>query len=114
MQKQNEKGVTREATLVNSEQEDSYKNNSLVYNIDSNIYKDVGTSTVDAFYENIEEFKAAIEELMKIFMGFLPRQNNYSSTYHTANNTGIQQDYWTTFIRVIKRVKLYQMDGCGC
>lgn len=78
MQKQNEKGVTREATLVNSEQEDSYKNNSLIYNIDSNIYKDVGTSTVDAFYENIEEFKAAIEELMKIFMGFLPRQNNYS------------------------------------
>lgn len=111
MQKQNEKGVTRETTLVNSEQEDGYKNDSLVYNIDSNIYKDVGTSTIDAFYENIEEFKAAIEELMKIFMSFLPR-HSYSYTPQTENNTGIKQDYWTTFIRVIKRVKFYQRGGC--
>ena len=97
---------------TNPEQKDGYKNDSLVYYIDSNIFKTFGAEeSIEAITEAI---KADIEAFVELIKGLLkPRNRDYIFTYaNDSSRQGINPNYWTTFIRVIKRVKIYQMVGC--
>lgn len=114
MQNQNntEKEFVEASTSTNPEQKDGYENDSLVYYIDSNIYKTIGAEeSLEAISEiikaDIEAFVQLIKDLIK------PRNCDYIFTYaNDSSKCGINPNYWTTFVRMIKRVKFYQMVGC--
>ncbi len=97
---------------TNSEQKDGYKNDSLVYNSDSNIYKTFGAE--ESLEGIAEAIKADIEAFVQLIKGFLkPRNCDYVvASRNDSSKCGINPNYWTTFIRVIKRMKFYQMVGC--
>lgn len=113
MQNQNtEKEFVEACTSTNPEQKDGYKNDSLVYNSDSNIFKTFGAE--ESIEGITEAIKADIEAFVELIKGFLkPRNCDYIFTCpNDSSRQGINPNYWTTFIRVIKRMKFYQMVGC--
>ena len=89
---------------TNPEQKDGYKNDSSVHNnIQSNIFKTFG---VDESIEAISEvIKADIEAFVELIKGLLkPCNCDYIFTYaNDSSRQGINPNYWTTFIRVLKR-----------
>lgn len=113
MQNQNtEKEFVEACTSTNPEQKDGYENDSSLYNNDSNIFKTIGASeSIEAISEiikaDIEAFVQLIKDLIK------PRNCDYIFTYaNDSSRCGINPNYWTSFVRVVKRVKFYQMGGC--
>lgn len=106
-----EKEFVEVSAPTNPEQE-SYKNDSLVYYMDSNIYKTIGAEeSLEAISEiikaDMEAFVQVIKDLIK------PRNCDYIFTCpDDSSRQGINPNYWTTFVRVIKRMKFYQMVGC--
>lgn len=114
MQNQNtEKEFVEACTSTNPEQKDDYKNDSLVYNnIESNRYKTFGAE------ESIEAIAAVIKADIEAFVELIkdlikPRNCDYVFTYpNDSSRCGINPNYWTTFVRVIKRMKFYYMVGC--
>lgn len=93
-----------------SSKQDGHKNDFSVYNIDFNIYKDVGTSNEDVLINTLKV-------LVKIFDDFFgdlmkkPRNSDYTLS-QGCSIKGISQSYWTTFARVIKREGFCQRNGC--
>ena len=98
---------------TNPEQKDGYKNDSSVHNnIQSNIFKTFG---VDESIEAISEvIKADIEAFVQLIKDLIkPRNRDCAFTCpDDSSRQGINPNYWTTFIRVLKRMKFYQMVGC--
>ena len=115
MQNQNntEQEFVEVSAPTNSEQKDGYKNDSSVHNnIQSNIYKTIGAE--ESLEGIAEAIKADIEAFVQLIKGFLkPRNCDYIFTCpNDSSRCGINPNYWTTFIRVLKRMKFYQMVGC--
>ena len=105
MQNQNntEKEFVEVPAPTNPEQKDGYKNDSLVYYIDSNIYKTFGTE------ESIEAIAAVIKADIEAFVQLIkdlikPCSCDYIFTYaNDSSKCGINPNYWTSFVRVLKR-----------
>lgn len=110
MQKQYEE---RESTGVPSpadSEQNGYENDFSVYNIDSIIYKDVGTSNEDVLINTLK----ALVKIFDDFFGDLmkkPRNCDYTLSQGFSIQ-GISQSYWTTFARVIKCEGFCQRNGC--
>ena len=106
MKMQNQNNTEQEFVEVpaptNPEQE-SYKNDSSVYNnIEFNIFKTFGEESIEAISAvikaDIEAFVQLIKDLIK------PRNRDYIFTYANDNRRcGINPNYWTSFVRVLKR-----------
>ena len=111
-QYEEEQESARVCAPADSEQKDGYKNDSLVYYIDSNIFKTFGAE--ESLEGIAEAIKADIEAFVQLIKGFLkPRNCDYIFTCpNDSSKQNINPNYWTTFIRVIKRMKFYQMVGC--
>ena len=114
MQNQNtEKEFVEACTSTNPEQKDGYKNDSLVYNnIESNILKTFGAE--ESIERITEIIKADIEAFVQLVKDLIkPCNCDYIFTCpDDSSRCGINPNYWTTFVRVIKRMKFYQMVGC--
>ncbi|MEL7664129.1 MAG: hypothetical protein AAGU10_08370 [Methanosarcina mazei] len=97
---------------TNPEQKDGYKNDSLVYISDSIILKTFGAE--ESIKSITEIIKADIEAFVQLVKGLLKPCNCdcIFTSESTSSRCGINPNYWTTFVRVIKRVKFYQMVGC--
>lgn len=114
MQNQNtEKEFVEVSASTNPEQKDGYKSDSLVHiNIQSNILKTFGAE--ESIKSITEIIKADIEAFVQLVKGLLKPCNCdcIFTSESTSSRCGINPNYWTTFVRVIKRVKFYQMVGC--
>lgn len=102
MQNQYEgKEFVEASTSTNPEQENGYKNDLSVHNnIESNRYKTFDTveALIQAIKADMEAFVQLIEDLIK------PRNFDYIfASKNDSRRQGINQSYWTTFVRVIKR-----------
>ncbi|AKB68265.1 hypothetical protein MSMAL_1722 [Methanosarcina mazei LYC] len=98
-----EQESARVCAPADSEQKDGNKNDSLVYNIDSNIYKTIGAE--ESIAAIAEVIKADIEAFVELIKGLIkPRNCDYIFTYaNDSSKCGINPNYWTSFVRVLKR-----------
>ena len=97
MQKQykEEKESVGVGAPADSEQED--------YNSNSNIYKDVGTSSED---DLINTLKALVKIFDDFFGDLMKKPRNCDYIIISPNGSsrqGINQSFWTSFVRVIRR-----------